>query len=279
MIQPGGNRAPSGSMIVAGIIIFILAIVTVVSALTVFQLPDAVTEQARRTDALYQATLAISFIVFFGVTAGIIYAVFRFKRRSPDEVPEQIHGSSFLEVTWTVIPIIILVALFIPALVLLIDLKNPPAEGDVDVTVEAIGHQWWWEFVYPDDGIRVQPTPPNYDDLSPPVLVVPVDQVILVRVRSTDVIHSFSAPNTLYKIQAIPGNVNEMHFRAEKEGTYFGQCYQFCGLRHSDMLFTLDVRSEAEYNQWLQETRAAQGIVDDGDTATNLTGSDGSGSD
>jgi cytochrome c oxidase subunit 2 len=259
-------------MIVAGVLILILAVVTIVSALTVFQLPDAITEEARRTDALYQATLIVSFIVFFGVTAAIIYAIFRFQRRSPDEIPQQIHGSSFLEVTWTVIPIIILVALFIPALVLLMDLKNPPPDDEVDVTVEAVGHQWWWEFIYPESGIRVQATPPNYEDLTPPVLVVPVDQTILIRVRSTDVIHSFSAPNTLYKIQAIPGNVNEMHFKAEKEGTYFGQCYQFCGLRHSDMLFTLDVRSEADYNRWLQETRRAQGIVDDGETASTSTG-------
>jgi cytochrome c oxidase subunit 2 len=259
-------------MIVAGILILILGIVTAVSAVTVFQLPDAITEEATRTDALYQAVLAVSFIVFFGVTAAIIYAVFRFRRRSPDEMPQQIHGSSFLEVTWTVIPIIILVALFIPSLVLLIDLKNPPSGDEVDVTVEAVGHQWWWEFVYPENGIRVQATPPNYEDLTPPVLVVPVGQTILMRVRSTDVIHSFSAPNTLYKIQAIPGNVNEMHFRAEKVGTYYGQCYQFCGLRHSDMRFTLDVRSEADYNRWLQETRRAQGIVDDGETASTLTG-------
>jgi cytochrome c oxidase subunit 2 len=254
-------------MIVAGILIFILAIVTVVAALTVFQLPDAVTEQARRTNTLYQATLAISFIVFFGVTAGVIYATFRFRRRSPDEIPEQIHGSSFLEATWTIIPVIILVALFIPSLILVIDLKTPPADDEIDVTVEAIGHQWWWEFAYPENGIRVQATPPNYEDLTPPVLVVPVDQTIRVVVRSTDVVHSFSAPNTLYKIQAIPGNVNEMHFKAEKVGQYFGQCYQFCGLRHSDMLFTLDVRSEADYNQWVQETRRAQGLVDDGETA------------
>ncbi len=127
--------------------------------------------------------------------------------------------------------------LFVPSLIQVLDLKTPPAKGDVDLTVEAIGHQWWWEFNYPDDGVHVQPTPPDYDKLTPPVLVVPVGKTIVIKVRSTDVVHSFSVPQTLYKIQAIPGNVNQMHFKAEKIGTFTGQCYQFCGLHHADMRF------------------------------------------
>jgi cytochrome c oxidase subunit 2 len=77
-------------------------------------------------------------------------------------------------------------------------------------------------------------------------------------VRSTDVIHSFYAPQTLYKIHAVPGTVNQIHFTVEEEGVYYGQCYQFCGLRHSDMLFVLDARSEADYNQWLREQQQAR---------------------
>ena len=78
--------------------------------------------------------------------------------------------------------------------------------------------------------------------------------------RSTDVVHSFYAPQFLYKIQAIPGNINQMHFKVQKEGTYYGQCYQFCGLRHSDMLFTIDARSPSEFQSWLSEQRRAQGL-------------------
>jgi cytochrome c oxidase subunit 2 len=73
-------------------------------------------------------------------------------------------------------------------------------------------------------------------------------------------VHSFSAPSTLYKIQAIPGSVNQMHLTITEPGTYAGQCYQFCGLRHSDMLFILDAREPAQYEQWLRETQAAQGV-------------------
>lgn len=258
--DPAGRRRPPVSIIIGITLIVILAVVTIVGAVTVFQLPDAVTEDAKDVDLLYQAVLAVSFLVFFLVTAGIIWAIFRY-RRVDDTIPEQVHGSSVLELTWTIIPVIILVALFVPAFVLLLDLKTPPDDADVDLTVEAVGHQWWWEFVYPDDGVTVQSTPPDYDNLVPPALVVPVDQTIVIRVRSTDVVHSFSAPNTLYKIQAIPGMINLMHVRFEDVGVYRGHCYQFCGLRHSDMLFVIDVRSQADYEAWLSETQAAQGVT------------------
>ena len=244
-------------MIIAWILILILAVVTVVGALTAFQPPEAITEQGRRIVTLYQVVLAISFLVFFGVTAALIYAVFRFRRTGP-EMPVQIHGSSTAEFTWTVIPVIVLVALFIPSLILVIDLKTPPAEADADVTINVVGHQWWWEFDYAKDGIKVQATPPNYDQLVPPVMVVPVNKEILLMIRSTDVIHSFYAPNLLYKIQSIPGNVNQMHFKAEKTGTFIGQCYQFCSTRHADMRWTLQVMSQADYDKWLRDTKAAQ---------------------
>jgi cytochrome c oxidase subunit 2 len=256
MQQAGRSRIERPTLIALALIV-ILGVVTVVGALTVFQLPEAITEQARRTERLYLATLVISFIVFFGVTAGIIYACFRFRRRDPMEIPNQIHGSSVLEFTWTAIPVLILVGLFIPSLLLVLDLKTPPARAEADVVIEVIGHQWWWEFNYVNDGVRVQPTPPNYDQLDPPRMVVPVDAHVLLIIRSTDVVHSFSSPNLLYKIQAIPGNTNQMHFRAEKTGEFHGACYQFCGLRHADMRFTLDVRSASDYQAWLRERRAA----------------------
>jgi cytochrome c oxidase subunit II len=272
---PAGRPRPSASTIIAAILILILAVVVVVSALTVFQLPHAVTEQGKRTTILYQATLIISFIVFFGVTAALIWAVFRYRRKSPDDMPEQIHGSSTLEAAWTIIPILILVALFIPSLILVIDLKTPPSKDKADLTVQAVGHQWWWEFDYPDDNIRVQQTPPNYNDLKPPALVVPVDKTILIQVRSTDVIHSFSAPHTLYKIQAIPGNVNEMHLKFEETGTFTGQCYQFCGLRHADMRFVFEVMSQSDYDRWLRDTKRAQSAESPTDLVSTGVGDTG----
>jgi cytochrome c oxidase subunit 2 len=265
--NPAGRRRPSVPILIASTLIFILAVATTVGAVTVFQLPDAVTENSKKVDLLYQGVLAVSLIVFFLVTAGIIWAIFRY-RRVDDSIPEQIHGSSSLEALWTVIPIVILVVLFVPSLILILDIKEPPPEDEVGLRVEAVGHQWWWEFKYLDDGVTVQATPPNYDDLDPPALVVPVGTTIVIDIRSTDVIHSFGIPNTLYKMHAVPGNINQMHITVEDVGVYRGQCYQFCGLRHSDMLFILDARSQADYEAWLRETQAAQGIVSPADTAS-----------
>lgn len=268
MQQPNrANRDTPIGLIVAGILIVVLGVLVVVSSLTVFQLPEAVTEQAERINRLYLWTLGISMIVYFGVTAGIIWAIFRYRRRG-SELPAQIHGSSALEIGWTAVPALILIGLFIPSLLLVIDLKTPPAAGDIDLEVEAIGHQWWWEFAYPDTGVRVQTTPPNYDALEPPVLVVPVGQTVRVTVRSTDVIHSFYAPHFLYKIQAIPGNVNQLHFTVTKAGTYYGQCYQFCGLRHSDMLFYIEAMEPADFQRWLNQQRALQGLLTEEELAS-----------
>jgi cytochrome c oxidase subunit 2 len=253
---------PPARIIIALIAIAVLAVVTVISAVTVWQLPDPVTEQANRTNTLYQPVLAISLIIYFGVTAGIIWIMARFKRqREDEELPVQFHGSNVLEATWTIIPILILVGLFIPSLILVIDLKTPPSDEDIDLRVEAVGHQWWWEFRYPDDGIVVQPTPPDYNNLNPPpTLVLPVGATVVIDISSTDVVHSFAAPNTLYKLQAIPGNINTMHLTFEETGVFWGQCYQFCGVRHADMLFQIDVREQADYDAWVTETQAAQGI-------------------
>ena len=268
---PAGSRRPSGATIGAGLLILAVIAITVLGGLTALQPPDSVTEIGDRVTVLFQATLIVSLAVYLLVTCAIIWAVFRFKRRGP-AIPDQVHGSTVLELTWTVVPILILVALFVPSFILVRDLKTPPDEEDVFLTVEAVAHQWWWEFIYPD-GTRIQQTPPNYDDLEPPALVVPTDQTVVVKVRSTDVVHSFYAVNTLYKVQAIPGTVNQLHFKIEDEGVYYGQCYQFCGLRHSDMLFVLDARTQADYESWLSEQGRAQGIETvDGTRVTQVEG-------
>jgi cytochrome c oxidase subunit 2 len=268
------NRGNSGTpvgLIVAGVLIVAVGVLVVIGSLTVLQLPEAVTEQAERINRLYLWTLGIAMVIYFGVTAGIIWAVFRYRRRGP-ELPPQIHGSSALEFGWTAVPAIILIGLFIPSLLLVIDLKTPPPPDQIDLEVEAIGHQWWWEFAYPASGVRIQTTPPNYDALEPPRLVVPVGQTVRVTVRSTDVIHSFYAPQFLYKIQAIPGNINQLHFTVTKAGTYHGQCYQFCGLRHSDMIFVIEAMEPADFQRWLSQQRALQGLPVDDELATTGVG-------
>jgi cytochrome c oxidase subunit 2 len=268
---PEGRRGPSPSLIIAGVLIAAVAVVVLLASFTVFQLPTPVTTQAEDIEHLYWGTLAIAMAVYFLVTAGIIFAIFRYRRRS-SELPEQIHGSTILEFSWTAVPVLILVGLYIPSFLLVKDLKTPPAPKDVDVQMEVIGHQWFWEFVYckknadgtgnceDNTNLHIQKNPPNFNDFKPPMIVVPVGQTVRMQVRSTDVIHSFYVPHFLYKIQAVPGNVNELHFRVTKAGTYSGQCYQFCGLRHADMRFVVQAMAPADYQNWVNQQRQAQGL-------------------
>src|SRR5581483_10990870 len=136
MRQPSAGR-PSGGMIIAGLLIFALAVLTIVGAVFAFQLPEPITDEGENTTVLYEATLAVSFIIFFAVTAGIIYAIFRFKRVD-NHVPPQIHGSSLVEYGGVVFAIVILVALFVPALVLVLDLKSQPNDKEADVAVNVV---------------------------------------------------------------------------------------------------------------------------------------------
>lgn len=276
----GGDNRPSGSIVVAVFLIVVLGALVLLGSFTSLQLKKGVTEESEDIWTLYQATLAISMVIYFGVTAGIIWAIFRFKQRG-SELPPQIHGSNTLEMGWTIIPIVILVVLFIPSWLVMYDLKSPPDDDEADITVEVIAHQWWWEFVYCTNGdctspnnVHIQRTPPNYDDLQPPALVVPTGQKVRAYVRSTDVVHSFYWPRSLYKLQAVPGNVNQLHFTVKdgEEGTYSGQCYQFCGLRHSDMLFIVDARTPAEFQSWLREQQRVQGLDQSSNEAVQADG-------
>jgi cytochrome c oxidase subunit 2 len=227
------------------------------------------TDSGRIVQGIYSLVTWIDLAIFIVVFGLLAFAVLRYRVRpgqAAGALPKQVHGNALMELTWTIIPAIILIFIAVPTWSGIFRAARPPAQGAF--IVEAIGHQWWWEFKYLDDGVTVQATPPNYDDLDPPALVVPVGTTIVIDIRSTDVIHSFGIPNTLYKMHAVPGNINQMHITVEDVGVYRGQCYQFCGLRHSDMLFILDARSQADYEAWLRETQAAQGIVSPADTAS-----------
>ena len=131
---PAGSRRPSNATIISGLLILAVIAITVLGALTALQPPDSVTELGNDVWMLYQATLAVSLTIYVLVTSAIIWAVFHFKRRGP-AIPDQVHGSTVLELTWTVVPVLILVALFVPSFILVRDLKTPPNDEDVYLTV------------------------------------------------------------------------------------------------------------------------------------------------
>ena len=193
---------------------------------------------------LFNVLLWVMVAVFVLVEGVLLYAIIKFRRRpGNDELPPQTHGHTALEITWTVIPTILILALGIWSVFTLFDLDQPPAGADT-LEVTAVGHQWWWEFEYPDaDGAGKYITTANE-------LRVPVDRAIRVNLRSDDVIHSFWIPKLAGKVDVIPTRNNYMWFQADETGTFYGQCAEFCGTAHAQMKFLVQVLPQEDYLAW-----------------------------
>jgi cytochrome c oxidase subunit 2 len=205
--------------------------------------PDSVTEQGRAVNDLYLLFLYIAAVVYLVVAALVIWSVVRYRRRD-DELPKQTHGNNRLELTWTLIPTVIVLVLFGFTLRAQDRVLDQSGQADVNVTVTAF--QWSWRFSYEGAGAEVVGTPEHI-----PELVVPVGQRVRVKLVSADVVHSFYVPQSLFKRQAIPGVTNEFDLTFDKTGLFHGQCTQFCGLQHTDMVFRVRVVSQGEYQSWL----------------------------
>jgi cytochrome c oxidase subunit 2 len=183
--------------------------------------------------------------VFVVVAGLLVWSMIRYRRRG-DDLPQQVHGNNKLELTWTLIPLLLVIVLFVVTIQgqdrSLEKAARPALEVDV------LAFQWSWRFAYEGQGVEVVGSPGNV-----PELVVPVGQPVRFRLRSADVVHSFYVPRTLFKRQAIPGRTTEFDLTFEKVGTYQGHCVQFCGLAHADMLFRVRVVSPGEFQSWLAQ--------------------------
>lgn len=197
---------------------------------------------ARQIDNLWQWPYWISVVVFFVVEGLIVYALFRYRRRGGEERPKQIHGNFKLEVSLTALPLVILLGLAVPTVGTLLDLAEKPA-GKNYLKVEVIGHQWWWEYRYPN-GVHTANE-----------LVIPTGEDILLTMRSEDVIHSFWVPKLNGKRDVIPGRVQQLKIQADHPGTYYGQCTEFCGDSHAYMKNRAVAMSRADFDQWLADQK------------------------
>jgi cytochrome c oxidase subunit 2 len=202
--------------------------------------------------------IIIAIALFVLVLLAII--VIKFNARA-NPVPSRTTHNTTIEIIWTVVPVLILVTIAVPSFRLLfyeLDVPKP------DLTVKVTGKQWFWSYSYPDSKFEFDSLMVQDKDLKPGQLrllsvdnemVVPVNKVVRVEVIGADVIHSFSVPSFGIKIDAIPGRLNETWFKAEREGTYYGQCSQLCGRDHAFMPIEVHVVSEKEYTAWLGEAK------------------------
>jgi cytochrome c oxidase subunit 2 len=192
-------------------------------------------------------TVAVVFIVVFSLLA---YSVVRFRDRHDDDrsEPPQIYGSNQVELAWTVIPVLIVIALFLAAAHVIASIQNvtrPPGSLEVVVT----GHQYWWEYRYPDSGVVTANE--LHVPLSDPAHPTPTFLTLL----SADTDHSFWVPRLAGKTDLIPNHPNRLWIDPHEAGLFLGQCAQYCGTQHAKMLLRVYVQPREEFDRWVREQK------------------------
>ena len=190
----------------------------------------------------------------------VIYACVRF-RASRNPVASKTTHNTFIEVIWTLVPCLILIVIAVPSFKVLYEQDEiPPA----DVTIKAVGYQWYWGYEYPDENIIFDSYMIEDKDLQPgqPRLLtvdneifVPVNKVVKVLITANDVLHAWALPSFGVKRDAVPGRINETWFKADRTGTFYGQCSELCGVKHAFMPITVNVVSQDEYDAWIVEAK------------------------
>ena len=230
-------------------LIFNLSIVMVLSVLLMACNPegpqstfDAQGPVSEIQKNLFLFTFWIAVIVFIVVEGAILFVTFRYRRKN-DELPVQTHGNLKLEITWTIIPAIIIVIIAIPTVIGIWQTQVMPDEED-SLVINAVGHQWWFEFNYPSEEV-----------VTANELHLPEDTNVIVNIESQDVLHSFWIPKIAGKVDMVPNHENQLWIKADNPGLYYGQCAEFCGVAHAMMRFRVIVHTNEDYQNWLEYMR------------------------
>lgn len=209
-----------------------------------------VTEQGRAAADLYLPVFIIAVGVFVLVEGLLLIITLRFRRKPDDDaLPPQTHGNNRLEILWTAIPALIVTGMFIGSTVVLMDVEATSDEPGV--TVDVTGFQWQWTFDYKAQDLSFT----GAGDLGPE-MVLPVDEPVLIRLHSLDVIHSFYVPQFFRKLDVVPGRINQFEVTITEQGTFGGQCAEFCGLAHDAMFFTVRAVDRPTFDQWVDDEQA-----------------------
>lgn len=249
----------------AGVLLFLLAI-----------LGGCLLPPAPKTDAgqdvfnLYVLVLIFAAVVFIGVEGFIVYAIVRYRRQPGDDtLPEQHHGNTKVEILWTAIPTVIVLILFVMSVITLGAVEARSEQPGV--TINVVGRQWTWVFTYPE-GAEI--TAPSGEAAE---LVVPVGEPVRLVLDSADVNHAFFVPEFLLKRDLIDmgenANPNEIEFTVTEEGTYAGQCAEFCGVGHADMIFSVVAMPREQYDADIAARAAGEtppAPEGEGDCATTI---------
>ncbi|VAW02671.1 Cytochrome c oxidase polypeptide II [hydrothermal vent metagenome] len=231
-------------------------------------LQQAASPSAEGIAIFHNLLMWIITIITVFVAGLLVYVMWRFSEKK-NPIPSKTTHNTMLEVAWTVIPILILVVIAVPSFRLLYLQRDIP---DAALTIKTTGNQWYWSYEYPEykdaggdaisfDSImktdeELKPGEPRLMAVDTPV-IVPVNQIVKVIVTASDVLHAWTIPSFGAKIDAVPGRLNEIWFKADKQGVYYGQCSELCGKDHAYMPIEVRVVSDEDFKKWLEETKTA----------------------
>ena len=218
--------------------------------------------------------LVIITLITLFVLGLLVAVVVKFNAKA-NPTPSRTTHNTFLEVAWTLVPVIVLVIIAVPSFKLLfMQTVLPPA----DLTIKATGKQWYWSYAYPDSNFEFDSLMLKDSERKPDQprllavdneIVVPVNKNVRVQVIGADVIHAFAVPSFGIIIDAVPGRLNETWFKATREGVYYGQCRELCGKDHAFMPIAVRVVSERDFATWLEQAKRKYAAID-GTRAANI---------
>ncbi|MES2607403.1 MAG: cytochrome c oxidase subunit II [Pseudomonadota bacterium] len=220
---------------------------------------EAATPMMAGIAEMHNLLLVIIAVIAIIVGCLMTYVIWRF-RASKNPIPSTTTHNTILEIAWTFIPVIVVVMITIPSVKLMYEMEKP---HDPDMTVKIIGKQWYWTYEYPFkegktlsfDSRMIETKDLKKDQLRllevDNRMVVPVGTTVQLIITAGDVLHSFAVPSLGIKKDAVPGRINETWLRIEKEGVYYGQCSELCGINHGFMPIAVHAVSKADYAAWL----------------------------
>ncbi|MDQ6886736.1 MAG: cytochrome c oxidase subunit II [Gemmatimonadota bacterium] len=214
-------------------------------------------EFGRAIDGLWRETLVLGTIVFVLVELALIFVIFRFRRRDPETQPKHVHGNTTLEITWTLIPAVILGFIAVPTVRTIFETQAKAVSSALQV--EVIGHQWWWEFRYPQYGV-----------VTANELYLPVGRTASFALKTQDVLHSFWIPELAGKRDLITNRTNYLWFTPESSYVWNGFCAEYCGDSHGYMHFRVFTVPPARFDEWIAHQKAPPAFGAQGEAATAM---------
>ena len=227
-------------------------------------LQSPVTEVAHDVYSMHAFVTIIMAIITLFVLGLLIWVCFKYSAKKNKNPSTTVHNT-FVEILWTAIPVLILVVIAVPSFKLLYKQDVIP---EPDLTIKAIGYQWYWGYEYPDNGnftyeaFMLQSADELEEDkpfkrmlTTDTKVVVPVNKIVRMQVTAADVLHSWAIPAFGVKTDAVPGRLNETWFKAEKTGIYYGMCSELCGVNHQSMPIEIHVVTQNEFDVWVEEAK------------------------